>query len=154
VSGKYPLLVQGVNLGANGEIHPRTAIGYSQDKRHLILMTIDGRQPGNIDCAADAHTAAWMLRFGAYDAVNLDGGGSTTMGVCNGQGGATELNRPIQKTFPVWNGPWPTTPAFMPFPSPAATIILRQSKGGRTQLLTFPGAGSTFSTIFSFYQDV
>lgn len=100
VSGKYPLVVQGVNVGTNGEIHPRTAIGYSADKRYLILMTIDGRQPGYSDGAADANTAAWMIRFGAHDAVNLDGGGSTTMAVSNGQGGATVLNRPIHNNVP------------------------------------------------------
>jgi hypothetical protein len=100
VSGKYSLVVQGVNVGANGEIHPRTAIGYSQDKRYLILMTIDGRQPGYSDGAADANTAAWMIRFGAYAAVNLDGGGSTTMAVSDGEGGATVLNRPIHNNTP------------------------------------------------------
>ena len=100
VSGKYPLIVQGVNVGTDGEVHPRTALGYSMDKRYLILMTIDGRQPGYSDGSADANTASWMIRFGAYDAVNLDGGGSTTMAVSDGQGGATVLNRPIHNNIP------------------------------------------------------
>ena len=95
VTGKYALVVNGTNVASNGPIHPRTAIGYSADKRYLILMTIDGRQPGYSDGAEDINTAEWMIRLGAYEAVNLDGGGSTTMVVSDGQGGATLVNRPI-----------------------------------------------------------
>ena len=100
VTGKYPLVVQGNNVGSAGAVHPRTAIGYSQDKRYLILVTIDGRQPGYSDGAADVNTAEWMIRFGAYEAVNLDGGGSATMVVSNGLGGAQVLNRPIHNNVP------------------------------------------------------
>ena len=100
VTGKYALVVNGTNVASNGPIHPRTAIGYSADKRYLILMTLDGRQPGYSDGAEDINTAEWMIRLGAYEAVNLDGGGSTTMVVSDGQGGATLVNRPIHNNVP------------------------------------------------------
>jgi hypothetical protein len=100
VTGKYPLVVNGTNVASNGPIHPRTAIGYSADKRYLILITLDGRQPGYSDGAEDINTAEWMIRLGAYEAVNLDGGGSTTMVVSDGQGGATLVNRPIHNNIP------------------------------------------------------
>jgi exopolysaccharide biosynthesis protein len=100
VTGKYALVVNGTNVASNGAIHPRTAIGYSADKRYLILITIDGRQPGYSDGAEDINTAEWMIRLGAYQAINLDGGGSTTMVVSDGQGGATLVNRPIHNNVP------------------------------------------------------
>ena len=93
VTGFYPVLTNGVNVWAlysaaftaaypDSFIHqqqPRTAFGLSQDKRYLFLMTIDGRQGGYSDGAVDVETAMWMLQFGAWDALNMDGGGSTAM---------------------------------------------------------------------------
>jgi uncharacterized protein YigE (DUF2233 family) len=63
----------------NKAAHPRTAVGLSQDGRYLILMVIDGRQPGYSMGATTAEVAAWLRRFGATDGLNLDGGGSTTL---------------------------------------------------------------------------
>ena len=100
VTGKFPLVVNGINVASNGPIHPRTAIGYSLDKRYLIVMTIDGRQPGYSDGAEDINTAEWMIRLGVSEAVNLDGGGSTTLVVTNGHGGANVVNRPIHNNVP------------------------------------------------------
>ena len=57
--------------------HPRTAVGATRDGNTLILMTIDGR---NHSIGANrADMAALFLRYGAYNAMNLDGGGSSTM---------------------------------------------------------------------------
>ncbi len=87
VSGHYALVTNGVNvgylyLGLPDPIHqvqPRAAVGVSQNGRYLYLITIDGRQPGYSDGASDAETADWLIRFGSYNGINLDGGGSTTM---------------------------------------------------------------------------
>ena len=100
VSGEYPLLVEGFNVGSNyfgsgGFVHslnPRTAYGLSQDGRYLFLMTIDGRQPGYSDGAYDYETGEWMRFVGAYDAVNMDGGGSTTLVVQDSTGVPVRLN--------------------------------------------------------------
>ena len=74
-------------------IGPRTAVGISQDGRYLILMTIDGRQSGYSEGATLAEEADWLARFGAFEGLNLDGGGSTTM--VREEGGRTVvLNRP------------------------------------------------------------
>jgi len=100
VTGNRPLLVQGTNVAFNGPVNPRTAIGYSSNKCFLILLTIDGRQAGYSDGATDYETAEWMLRFGAYDALNLDGGGSTAMAMSDGAGGSRLLNRPIHLGVP------------------------------------------------------
>jgi hypothetical protein len=101
VAGDYNILIQGVNVGYqyrnnSDSIHarnPRTAFGLSQEKRYLFVLTIDGRQPGYSDGALDFETAAWLLLLGAYDGVNLDGGGSTTLVMQNSTGVPVRLNR-------------------------------------------------------------
>lgn len=74
--------------------HPRSAAGISRDGRYLILMTIDGRQPGYSEGASKAELAEWLKRLGAWDALNLDGGGSTTLVIESPDGKPTVLNRP------------------------------------------------------------
>lgn len=101
VTGSYPLVVEGVNVGyqysaTSGHIHrtnPRTAIGVTQDKRFLYILTIDGRQPGHSSGALDYETAAWFLHVGAHNAINLDGGGSTTLVVEDSVGQPLRLNQ-------------------------------------------------------------
>lgn len=63
-------------LGAN----PRTAIGFNKDNTEMIMVTIDGRNKDYVG-VKQTELAEIMLSLGAYNAVNMDGGGSTTMGV-------------------------------------------------------------------------
>ena len=95
VSGNYPLLIHGANVGVSNasDLDPRSAIGLSQDRRYLYLMTLDGRQPGWSDGADFYNTALWLARFGAYDGANIDGGGSTTMCMADCQGKSVRVNR-------------------------------------------------------------
>jgi hypothetical protein len=58
--------------------HPRTAVGQSADGR-LILVTVDGRQPGYSVGMTNFELALALARLGAVTASALDGGGSTTM---------------------------------------------------------------------------
>ncbi len=62
--------------------NPRTAAGISRDGRRLILAVIDGREYQNAGMTL-RETAELMLALGARDAINLDGGGSTTMVVAD-----------------------------------------------------------------------
>jgi hypothetical protein len=59
--------------------HPRTAFGYNRE--HIFLVTVDGRQPGYSAGMSLTELAGFMLKLGAHEALNLDGGGSTTMWV-------------------------------------------------------------------------
>lgn len=92
------------NLGAAfaADRHPRTAIGFSRDERTLFLITVDGRQPGHsvgMSLEELARLMSSQLRLfsmsrdNAYHAINLDGGGSTTMVV-----GGNVVNRPSDQT--------------------------------------------------------
>ncbi len=56
--------------------HPRTAIGISQDGNTIILMVVDGRT--HSIGANQEDMANLFLRFGAYNAMHLDGGGSSS----------------------------------------------------------------------------
>jgi exopolysaccharide biosynthesis protein len=58
--------------------HPRTAAGITSDKKQMILLTVDGRS-NNFRGLSQPELAQLLIELGAYDAINLDGGGSTTM---------------------------------------------------------------------------
>ncbi|MHB1392125.1 MAG: phosphodiester glycosidase family protein [Clostridia bacterium] len=61
------------------ERNPRTAVGIKDNK--LYMVTVDGRQPGYSDGMNLYEMAEFLLGQGVKDAINLDGGGSTTMAV-------------------------------------------------------------------------
>ena len=63
--------------------HPRSAVGISRDSATLYLITVDGRRPTDAGMSL-VELADLMLRLGAHDGMNFDGGGSTTM-VVDGQ---------------------------------------------------------------------
>lgn len=58
--------------------NPRTAIGWTSNGR-VLLVVIDGRQPGWSVGSSLRELAETMRKLGAVDALNLDGGGSSTM---------------------------------------------------------------------------
>ena len=94
LSGYYFLLENGRNNGGMRDRHPRSAVGVSRNGRYLILMAIDGRQPGYSESASTGETAEWMRKLGAYNALNLDGGGSTALVIEGPDGSPQVLNRP------------------------------------------------------------
>ena len=102
ITGYYPIVSNGVNFGiaasnsySDSSIHqvqPRTAYGVSRDNHYLYLLTIDGRQSGYSDGAYDTETAYWMLQCGAWNAINMDGGGSTALYMSDSIGNPVALN--------------------------------------------------------------
>ena len=58
--------------------HPRTAVGVTGDG-DVIFLTVDGRFPGKAAGMTTPQLAKAMRALGADDAMNLDGGGSTTL---------------------------------------------------------------------------
>ena len=57
--------------------HPRTAVAKLKDGKFL-MVTVDGRSAESVGMNLN-ELAAFLLELGAIDAMNLDGGGSTTM---------------------------------------------------------------------------
>jgi len=69
----------GIHSYANdGSKHPRTAIGLDKTGTIMIWVVIDGRQSFS-EGVSLYETANIMLDAGSYDAVNMDGGGTSTM---------------------------------------------------------------------------
>jgi exopolysaccharide biosynthesis protein len=78
LSGRNRLVKNGKNVAGNAtEIHPRTGAGVTKDGK-LLLFTVDGREPGRSGGMKFSEMADAMIRWGAEDAISLDGGGSTT----------------------------------------------------------------------------
>jgi len=94
VSGRGQMLAGGVVQETWPQRHPRTAVGISRTGRYVYLVTLDGRQKGISEGATTGELGQWMLRLGAYNALNLDGGGSTTLALPSG-GGSAVLNVPV-----------------------------------------------------------
>ena len=70
--------------------HPRTAVAKLKDGKFL-MATVDGRQKDSVGMNLN-ELAALLLELGATDAMNLDGGGSTTMFL-----GGKVVNKPSDK---------------------------------------------------------
>jgi len=62
--------------------HPRTAIAKLKSGQ-ILLLTVDGRQRGESIGMSLNMLADLLIEFGATEAINLDGGGSTTMVIRN-----------------------------------------------------------------------
>lgn len=61
------------------DLHPRMVYGLSADRKYLFIISIDGRQPG-FSMGASLYECAQLMQYaGAHDALNMDGGGSTTL---------------------------------------------------------------------------
>jgi len=58
--------------------HPRTAMGYTKDNK-LIILVIQGRFPGIAEGATLTQEAQVFKDLGCWEALNLDGGGSSCM---------------------------------------------------------------------------
>ena len=58
---------------------PRTAYGISADKRYMYILCVDGRQKTWSMGMTCQEAGEWLLAAGASDAINMDGGGSTTL---------------------------------------------------------------------------
>jgi hypothetical protein len=83
ISG-HPTILSGGTVGSwasgsfCGQRHPRTGLGLSADRRTLYLAVVDGRRSSSVGMSC-AELGNLLKNLGAQDAMNLDGGGSTTM---------------------------------------------------------------------------
>ncbi len=79
--GGGKLLIAGQTAPASSIVaknrQPRTAFGVSQDGQTAIFMVVDGR--GDSIGATHEEMADLMREYGAYEAMHLDGGGSSTL---------------------------------------------------------------------------
>lgn len=84
VGGKARLLTNGSKPNfSDATYEPRTAVGVTSDYNKVILLVVDGRRSGYSNGANYDMLANIFLAFGAHDAINLDGGGSSTFLIKN-----------------------------------------------------------------------
>jgi hypothetical protein len=90
MAGGGKILEDGVNVSARNTTtegissafmtarHPRTFVAINQDSTRVFFATVDGRQASSLGMNFN-EMASFLQAIGAWHAVNLDGGGSTTM---------------------------------------------------------------------------
>ncbi len=102
ISGGAKLIDNGVipeefTHNINGR-NPRTAIGTNKAESIIYLVTIDGRIKSSIGMTQQEE-AEFLSSIGLYNAINLDGGGSTTMVAKRlGDTEISEINTPSEGT--------------------------------------------------------
>lgn len=101
ISGGKILLTNGVPLKVETEsLHPRTAVALNKERDQLFLIVVDGRQPNYSEGVTLRELAEIASRFGADNAVNMDGGGSSALVMRGGDGKPSILNSPIRGRIP------------------------------------------------------
>ena len=111
VGGNERLLSAGTVIATDTTIHPRTAVGVKGSK--LYLFVVDGRQSGYSEGMNLVEIANLLKNdYGITDALNLDGGGSTSMVFADPT--ARTINRPsdgtdrtVANSFAVFAPLWP-----------------------------------------------
>ena len=95
VSGFGGLLQNGKVLPAPSEVlHPRTALGLDRSGRWLTLVVVDGRRPDYSEGVSLRELAEIMQQAECWDALNLDGGGSSIMLLADEHNALQTMNRP------------------------------------------------------------
>jgi exopolysaccharide biosynthesis protein len=79
--------------------HPRTAMGYTKDGK-LIILLIQGRYPGIAEGATLIQEAQLFKDLGCWEALNLDGGGSSCM-LVNGKETIKPSSDGVQRPVPA-----------------------------------------------------
>jgi len=102
ISGSWMIVENGQPVPGLDNTYPapRTAIGLDNTGSKLILFVADGRQPFYSQGATLAEMAELMVYYGAENAMNLDGGGSSTLVVRDQLGVVRVMNSPIQTGVP------------------------------------------------------
>jgi hypothetical protein len=86
--------------------HPRTAVAVTT-RGTILLVTLDGRQPRSAGMTLE-ELASELVELGAREAMNLDGGGSTTM-VLRGEiknSPSDRSERPVGDALLIWSLPY------------------------------------------------
>ncbi len=105
LAGNHMLLQAGVIVAPEDEaLHPRTAVATNSSGSKLWLIVVDGRQSRYSEGVTLWELAEIALEAGADFALNLDGGGSSTM-VLRSNDGTNILNAPFHTNIPMRERP-------------------------------------------------
>ncbi len=80
ISSYDGILITNAITATDANLHPRTAMGLNANRTRLYLLVVDGRQTGYSEGMTTIEVAQLLQSdYGVTDAINLDGGGSTTL---------------------------------------------------------------------------
>lgn len=103
ISGDRMLLSKGDierDLPENDKPNPRTAVAIDRDGETLWIVVVDGRQPGYSEGVTLRELAQILADYDLDTALNLDGGGSSTLAISGWFGWPQVLNSPIDRSIP------------------------------------------------------
>jgi exopolysaccharide biosynthesis protein len=83
---------------ADQALHPRTALGFDDTGAWLLLVVVDGRQPGFSEGVTLVELAEILKAQGCSQSINLDGGGSSILMVQEPGKDVRTVNSPSGKT--------------------------------------------------------
>jgi hypothetical protein len=84
--------------------YPRMVFAHDRSGKKLWVIAVDGKQPAYSEGIQIKELVPFLQQLGADRAINLDGGGSTTMVTATPQG-TKRLNAPIQNKIPMTERP-------------------------------------------------
>jgi hypothetical protein len=120
-AGNEILIAQGnprglsLRTAENNRPYSRVAVAIDKTGQKLWLIAVDGKQPLYSEGATIPELTKIIMELGAHTALNLDGGGSTTL-VTETPKGASLLNAPTHTKFPMRERPVANHIGFYAFP--------------------------------------
>jgi exopolysaccharide biosynthesis protein len=123
VTGNHILMERGNPVGLNLDVrdsnrpYSRVAVAMDKAGEKLWLIAIDGKQPLYSEGSTLAELTKIIVDLGADSALNLDGGGSTTVVAATSEG-ATVLNAPAHTKLPMRERPIANHIGFYALPTP------------------------------------
>ncbi len=102
ISGNHVLVLGGKTRRDFPEERPaaRSAIGISKDAGVIMFMVVDGNQPDMSEGLTTRELASLLVEVGAWSALSMDGGGSSTLVIKGFDGKPKVINSPIDKDIP------------------------------------------------------
>jgi hypothetical protein len=98
VAGWQQVVKEGkITIAPSDKLAPRTALGVNRDSSVLWLVVVDGRQDGYSEGMSWREVAEFMLELGCWNAANMDGGGSSVMGLAGRDGQLRIMNSPSDR---------------------------------------------------------
>jgi len=109
-----------LTVGTGGARHPRTAMGTDEKGKILWLVVVDGRQRRYSEGMNMHELATVMKELGCWTATNMDGGGSSIIGLVDKTNKLKVMNRPSDRFLGI--------PRIRPLPM-ILTIIKSEKQG-------------------------
>jgi hypothetical protein len=123
--------------------NPRSAMGLTQDRRTFILAVVDGRTAGNAGMYG-TELAELMEELGAWQAFNLDGGGSSEMWI-RGRGTVNKpadgASRTVANHWGILTGEGDSAAHCIPVAAPDAGVPVADTRHVGGTNLENPAAG-------------